>query len=328
MWGNFSCWNAKQSMVSGSESLSAWCVTPLGHAHTLLMPSCSCCLTRDEKRCLCSWALCSRCTLSPSGPPVCGRAWERQVWHGNGPKGFFLYAPNTLSPLVQSPSTVVWVVPSSWRRAPWGLAGSVLLPLALEQIVGSGHPRDGSKIARASYGLDKLSQILAIDWVILTEDVYLCMDRYLGVCICVGRVEGEGRRNVIVSNCKKNSMINTKVCMLLYCNDCHFKTSFLPSSYRGKDLRENYCRNPRGEEGGPWCFTTSPETRHEVCDIPLCSQGNPARLARKGAFSLLTAGTQNRYNETGVSVTLAHGLQRKNRRLLSKSNSWSKKSSY
>ncbi|XP_050181428.1 hepatocyte growth factor isoform X1 [Myiozetetes cayanensis] len=48
--------------------------------------------------------------------------------------------------------------------------------------------------------------------------------------------------------------------------------SFLPSSYRGKDLRENYCRNPRGEEGGPWCFTTSPEMRHEVCDIPLCSE--------------------------------------------------------
>uniref|UniRef100_A0A8C9FVT6 Hepatocyte growth factor n=1 Tax=Pavo cristatus TaxID=9049 RepID=A0A8C9FVT6_PAVCR len=50
------------------------------------------------------------------------------------------------------------------------------------------------------------------------------------------------------------------------------KMDFLPSSYRGKDLRENYCRNPRGEEGGPWCFTTSPEMRHEVCDIPLCSE--------------------------------------------------------
>ncbi|XP_061438149.1 hepatocyte growth factor isoform X5 [Rhineura floridana] len=48
--------------------------------------------------------------------------------------------------------------------------------------------------------------------------------------------------------------------------------SFLPSSYRGKDLRENYCRNPRGEEGGPWCFTSNPTIRHEVCDIPLCSE--------------------------------------------------------
>ncbi|XP_004839817.1 hepatocyte growth factor isoform X1 [Heterocephalus glaber] len=48
--------------------------------------------------------------------------------------------------------------------------------------------------------------------------------------------------------------------------------SFLPSSYRGKDLQENYCRNPRGEEGGPWCFTSKPEVRHEVCDIPQCSE--------------------------------------------------------
>ncbi|XP_062837808.1 hepatocyte growth factor isoform X2 [Anolis carolinensis] len=48
--------------------------------------------------------------------------------------------------------------------------------------------------------------------------------------------------------------------------------SFLPSSYRGKDLRGNFCRNPRGEEGGPWCFTSNPEKRYEVCDIPLCSE--------------------------------------------------------
>ncbi|KAH0518335.1 Hepatocyte growth factor [Microtus ochrogaster] len=48
--------------------------------------------------------------------------------------------------------------------------------------------------------------------------------------------------------------------------------SFLPSSYRDKDLQENYCRNPRGEEGGPWCFTSNPEVRYEVCDIPQCSE--------------------------------------------------------
>uniref|UniRef100_A0A6J0TDQ2 Hepatocyte growth factor n=1 Tax=Pogona vitticeps TaxID=103695 RepID=A0A6J0TDQ2_9SAUR len=48
--------------------------------------------------------------------------------------------------------------------------------------------------------------------------------------------------------------------------------SFLPSSYRGKDLRGNYCRNPRGEEGGPWCFTVDPKVRHEACDIPFCSE--------------------------------------------------------
>ncbi|XP_030072909.1 hepatocyte growth factor isoform X2 [Microcaecilia unicolor] len=55
---------------------------------------------------------------------------------------------------------------------------------------------------------------------------------------------------------------------------CQAWNSMIPHehSYRGKDLRENYCRNPRGEEGGPWCFTTSPEVRHDACDIPLCSE--------------------------------------------------------
>uniref|UniRef100_A0A8D1F9D4 Hepatocyte growth factor n=1 Tax=Sus scrofa TaxID=9823 RepID=A0A8D1F9D4_PIG len=56
---------------------------------------------------------------------------------------------------------------------------------------------------------------------------------------------------------------------------CQPWNSMIPHehSYRGKDLQENYCRNPRGEEGGPWCFTSNPEVRYEVCDIPQCSEG-------------------------------------------------------
>lgn len=118
----------------------------------------------------------------------------------------------------------------------------------------------------------------------------MCIFVWTDIFVCAGRVEGGWREKEaemwLFLDVYKNSMINTEVCMLLYCNDCHFKTSFLPSSYRGKDLRENYCRNPRGEEGGPWCFTTSPETRHEVCDIPLCSEGNVAVLMWKVAFLL------------------------------------------
>ncbi|XP_062837809.1 hepatocyte growth factor isoform X3 [Anolis carolinensis] len=55
---------------------------------------------------------------------------------------------------------------------------------------------------------------------------------------------------------------------------CQAWNSTIPHehSYRGKDLRGNFCRNPRGEEGGPWCFTSNPEKRYEVCDIPLCSE--------------------------------------------------------
>jgi len=33
----------------------------------------------------------------------------------------------------------------------------------------------------------------------------------------------------------------------------------------------NYCRNPDGAEGGPWCHTTDPDKRWDHCPVPLCS---------------------------------------------------------
>ncbi|XP_067915294.1 hepatocyte growth factor-like [Heterodontus francisci] len=47
---------------------------------------------------------------------------------------------------------------------------------------------------------------------------------------------------------------------------------FFPSNNRNKNLQENYCRNPRGEEGGPWCFTMHPGIRLESCAVPQCSE--------------------------------------------------------
>ena len=32
----------------------------------------------------------------------------------------------------------------------------------------------------------------------------------------------------------------------------------------------NFCRNPDGRAGGPWCYTTDQGTEWEYCDIPLC----------------------------------------------------------
>uniref|UniRef100_A0A3B4UM85 Hepatocyte growth factor n=1 Tax=Seriola dumerili TaxID=41447 RepID=A0A3B4UM85_SERDU len=46
--------------------------------------------------------------------------------------------------------------------------------------------------------------------------------------------------------------------------------TFLPQAYLCKDLRENYCRNPDGQEF-PWCFTTDPRVRTMFCtNIPQC----------------------------------------------------------
>uniref|UniRef100_I3KCF0 Hepatocyte growth factor n=1 Tax=Oreochromis niloticus TaxID=8128 RepID=I3KCF0_ORENI len=46
--------------------------------------------------------------------------------------------------------------------------------------------------------------------------------------------------------------------------------TFLPEAYPCKDLRENFCRNPDGQEF-PWCFTTDPRVRTMSCiNIPQC----------------------------------------------------------
>jgi len=33
----------------------------------------------------------------------------------------------------------------------------------------------------------------------------------------------------------------------------------------------NYCRNPDGDHGGPWCHITHPTTNWAYCPVPLCS---------------------------------------------------------
>ncbi|XP_057692146.1 hepatocyte growth factor [Corythoichthys intestinalis] len=50
--------------------------------------------------------------------------------------------------------------------------------------------------------------------------------------------------------------------------------SFIPEAYPCKELRENYCRNPDGQEF-PWCFTTDPRVRTMSCtNIPQCGFPN------------------------------------------------------
>mmetsp|Transcript_5891 Transcript_5891/g.11665 ORF Transcript_5891/g.11665 Transcript_5891/m.11665 type:complete len:488 (+) Transcript_5891:51-1514(+) len=40
-----------------------------------------------------------------------------------------------------------------------------------------------------------------------------------------------------------------------------------PQNYPHAGLVNNYCRNPDGESGGPWCYTTDASQRWEYCDV-------------------------------------------------------------
>ena len=50
----------------------------------------------------------------------------------------------------------------------------------------------------------------------------------------------------------------------------HEYGSHLPGN---ASLHENFCRNPLAyDESTPWCYTTDPNIRFELCDIPACGK--------------------------------------------------------
>ena len=55
----------------------------------------------------------------------------------------------------------------------------------------------------------------------------------------------------------------------------------------------NYCRNPDGESGGTWCYTTDPETRWEYCDVPSC-EDDPATLEEYSDYKITWVATRSR----------------------------------
>ncbi|XP_010177406.1 PREDICTED: plasminogen-like [Mesitornis unicolor] len=48
------------------------------------------------------------------------------------------------------------------------------------------------------------------------------------------------------------------------------KPNYTPEKHPNAGLDENFCRNPDGDESGPWCYTTDPATRFDYCNIPEC----------------------------------------------------------
>uniref|UniRef100_A0A3Q2NV28 Hepatocyte growth factor a n=1 Tax=Fundulus heteroclitus TaxID=8078 RepID=A0A3Q2NV28_FUNHE len=85
---------------------------------------------------------------------------------------------------------------------------------------------------------------------------------YVRECISGTKGNYRGRRSWTKSNI---------TCQAWSDNNINEHT-FYPDRYRTQDLRENFCRNPNNDPGGPWCYTTDPNVRAEECGIPQCSQ--------------------------------------------------------
>uniref|UniRef100_A0A8C7MRW2 Macrophage stimulating 1 n=1 Tax=Oncorhynchus kisutch TaxID=8019 RepID=A0A8C7MRW2_ONCKI len=50
------------------------------------------------------------------------------------------------------------------------------------------------------------------------------------------------------------------------------KTKINPGTHPEGNLTENYCRNPDGDQHGPWCYTTDPKTEFDYCAIKQCEK--------------------------------------------------------
>ncbi|XP_056281007.1 hepatocyte growth factor a [Pseudoliparis swirei] len=85
---------------------------------------------------------------------------------------------------------------------------------------------------------------------------------YIRECIIGTKDNYRGRRSWTKSNI---------TCQAWSDNNINEHT-FSPDRYPTQDLRENFCRNPNNDPGGPWCYTTDPNVRAEECGIPWCSE--------------------------------------------------------
>jgi len=60
----------------------------------------------------------------------------------------------------------------------------------------------------------------------------------------------------------RNTTKSGRTCQAWHSTKPHFQSS--PTKYPNAGLDGNYCRNP-DNEATPWCFTTDPKQRHELC---------------------------------------------------------------
>ncbi|XP_064639502.1 plasminogen-like [Lineus longissimus] len=71
------------------------------------------------------------------------------------------------------------------------------------------------------------------------------------------------------------------------------------SSPKNKTAASNYCRNPSSRKG-PWCYTTDPKKKKDLCDIPLCVG---ARSGRTRGYKLKNQICGKRSYARGTNVS-------------------------
>jgi len=67
-----------------------------------------------------------------------------------------------------------------------------------------------------------------------------------------------------------------------------YEKNFPEKSFK---LAKNYCRNPDGELGGPWCYTDDPSTLWESCDVKICGSAGAPRDCKTSVMAQDYAGT-------------------------------------
>uniref|UniRef100_A0A8D3CXA6 Macrophage stimulating 1 n=1 Tax=Scophthalmus maximus TaxID=52904 RepID=A0A8D3CXA6_SCOMX len=67
------------------------------------------------------------------------------------------------------------------------------------------------------------------------------------------------------------------------------RTRINPRTHPEANLTENYCRNPDGDQHGPWCYTTDPKTEFDYCAIKQCGTDTELYLLTANSFLLLAA---------------------------------------
>uniref|UniRef100_A0A8D3CDU0 Macrophage stimulating 1 n=1 Tax=Scophthalmus maximus TaxID=52904 RepID=A0A8D3CDU0_SCOMX len=57
------------------------------------------------------------------------------------------------------------------------------------------------------------------------------------------------------------------------------------ADHQSANLTENYCRNPDGDQHGPWCYTTDPKTEFDYCAIKQCGTDTELYLLKEVEFT-------------------------------------------